>query len=238
MLGVLSQGTVDRVEWGTIAVLAVVCVVQLRREPVPARELARRLPPCLAGLVCFGVGIALFFKAHLGNAPWDVLHGGLSKRTGLPVGVVINLLGGIVLLLWIPLKERIGLGTVLNAIVIGPVVDFVGDHMHEANAPWLQFAMTVLGTLTIAFGSGLYIGSRLGAGPRDGLMLGVARLGPSVRVARTAVEIAVLVVGLALGGRIGVGTIVFLALIGPVVQFLLPRMAQRSIGPVGTPAST
>ena len=225
----LSQRTVDRVEWGTIAVLAAITVVQLRREPIPARELVRRIPPCIAGLVCFGIGIALFFKAHLGNAPWDVLHGGLASRTGLPVGVIINVLGLVILMLWIPLKQRIGLGTVLNALIIGVVVDAVGDRMHDAHAPLLQFAMTVAGTLTIAVGSGLYIGSRLGAGPRDGLMLGLARLGPSVRVARTIVEVLVLAIGLVLGGRVGVGTVVFLVLIGPAVQFLLPRMAMRAI---------
>ena len=216
-------------KWGTIAVLAVLTVVQLRREPIPTRELVRRVPPCIGGLCCFGTGIALFFKAHLGNAPWDVLHGGLARRTGLPVGVIINVLGLVILMLWIPLKQRIGLGTVLNALTIGVVVDAVGDRMHDAHAPWLQFAMTVAGTLTIAAGSGLYIGSRLGAGPRDGLMLGVARLGLSVQVARTIVEVLVLAIGLVLGGRVGVGTVVFLVLIGPAVQFLLPRMAMRAI---------
>ena len=235
VLGVLSPRTVDRVEWGTIAVLAVITVVQLRRQPIPTKELARRVPPCIAGLCCFGVGIALFFKAHLGNAPWDVLHGGLSKRTGLPVGVIINLLGLLVLALWIPLKERIGLGTVLNALIIGLVVDAARDRMHDAHAPWLQFLMTVAGTVTIAVGSGLYIGSRLGAGPRDGLMLGVARLGLSVSAARTVVEVGALVSGLALGGRIGVGTVVFVVLIGPAVQFLLPRLAMSSLAVDPTP---
>ena len=171
--------------WATIAVLALITVVQLRREPIPARELARRVPPCIAGLCCFGAGIALFFKAHLGNAPWDVLHGGLAKRTGLPVGAVINVLGLVVLALWIPLKQHIGLGTVLNALIVGVVVDAAGERMHDAHAPWLQLLMTVVGTLTIAVGSGLYIGSRLGAGPRDGLMLGLEQTGLSLRVART-----------------------------------------------------
>lgn len=218
-----------------------ITVVQLRREPVPSRELVRRVPLCLAGLVCFGVGIALFFKAHLGNAPWDVLHGGLSERTGLPVGVVINVVGLVVLALWIPLKERIGLGTVLNALVVGVVVDAAGARIHDAHAPWLQLAMTVAGTLTIAVGSGLYIGSGLGAGPRDGLMLGLARMGRSVRAARTIVEVFVLVVGLLLGGLVGVGTVVFLVLIGPAVQFLLPRMAMKSLAgdrPKVAPATT
>ena len=229
VLGVLSQRTVGRVEWGTIAVLAIIAVVQLRREPIPPKELAHRAPRCVAGLCCFGVGIALFFKAHLGNAPWDVLHGGLSKRTGLPVGVIINLIGLLVLALWIPLKERIGLGTVLNALIIGVVVDAARARMHDAHAPWLQLLMTVAGTVTIAVGSGLYIGSRLGAGPRDGLMLGLARFGLSVRMARTCIEVGALVIGIALGGRIGVGTVVFVVLIGPAVQFLLPRLAMSSL---------
>ena len=229
VLGVLSPRIVDRVAWATIAVLAVITVVQLRREPIPVKELVRRVPLCISGLCCFGVGIALFFKAHLGNAPWDVLHGGLSKRTGLPVGVVINLVGLLVLALWIPLKERIGLGTVLNALIIGVVVDVARNRIHDAHAPWLQLLMTVAGTVTIAVGSGLYIGSRLGAGPRDGLMLGLARSGLSVRAARTVVEVGAFVFGLALGGRVGVGTVVFVVLIGPAVQFLLPRLAMSSL---------
>lgn len=186
------------------------------------------------GLVCFGVGISLFFKAGLGTAPWDVFHAGFAKFAKMPVGLVIILTGLAILLLWIPLKERIGLGTVLNAIIIGIVVDLVKPRIPDASELWLQVLMVLVGTTIIAIGSGFYIGSGLGEGPRDGLMVGLSKRGISIRVARTAVEAAALGAGLLMGGRVGFGTIVFLVLIGPLVQFFMPRLALPPLD--GSPA--
>ena len=225
MIAAVSSSTVVGLKWITVVVVSAIAFVQLRRHPIPPAELMRRLPRCVGGLFCFGVGIAVFFAAHLGNPPWDVLHGGLSRRTGLPVGLIINIVGVVVLCLWVPLKERIGLGTALNTVVIGLVVDVVRPAIPEVSAVWIQVLMALGATLVIGFGSGLYIGSGLGAGPRDGLMLGLRRFGLSMRVARSLVEAVTLVVGVLLGGRVGFSTVAFLVLIGPVVQFLLPRMS-------------
>ena len=232
MMALVSSSTVVGLKWVTVVVVSAIAFVQLRRHPIPRAELIRRLPRCLAGLFCFGVGIAVFFAAHLGNPPWDVLHGGLSKRTGLPVGLIINIVGITVLCLWVPLKERIGLGTALNTVVIGLVVDVVRPAIPDVSALWLRVLMALAATLIIGFGSGLYIGSGLGAGPRDGLMLGLRRFGMSMRVARSLVEAVTIVVGVLLGGRVGFSTVAFLVLIGPVVQFLLPRM---SLPPLAEP---
>ena len=231
-LATVTPGTITAARWAVVAVLAVIATVQLRRAPIPLRELVRRVPRCVAGLCCYGVGIALFFAARAGNPPWDVFHGGLSKRTGIPVGLLINLVGIALLVLWVPLKERVGLGTVLNALVIGEVVDFVRPRLHDAHAVPLQVSMAVAGTLVIGLGSGLYIGAGLGAGPRDGLMLGLSRMGLSIRLARWIVEAITLFAGWLLGGRIGFGTVAFPVLIGPVVQFLLPRMALPALADV------
>ncbi len=237
LVAVVSSSTVVELKWVTVVAVSAIAFLQLRRHPVPRAELIQRLPRCLAGLCCFGVGIAVFFAAHLGNPPWDVLHGGLSKRTGLPVGLIINIVGVTVLCLWVPLKERIGLGTALNTVVIGLVVDVVRPSIPDVSAVWLQVLMALGATLIIGFGSGLYIGSGLGAGPRDGLMLGLRRFGLSMRVARSLVEAVTLVVGKLLGGRVGFSTVVFLVLIGPVVQFLLPRMSLPPLAEP-TPATT
>lgn len=232
-LAVVSARATTNVKYVVIALLALLAALQWRGAPVPARELVRRVPQCVAGLFCFALGIALFFHSQLGTGPWDVLHGGLSKISGLPVGVVINIVGLIVLPLWIPLKVRIGLGTVLNALLIGVFLDLVKPRMEDASAVWLQLVLAVLGVLIIGIGSGLYIGAGLGAGPRDGIMVGLARLGLSVRAARTLVEAVTLAVGWLLGGKIGLGTIIFLVGIGPIVQIALPRL---SLAPLQTPA--
>lgn len=232
-LSVVSARATTNVKYVVIALLALLTALQWRGAPVPARELVRRVPQCVAGLFCFALGIALFFHSQLGTGPWDVLHGGLSKISGLPVGVVINIVGLIVLPLWIPLKVRIGLGTVLNALLIGVFLDLVKPRMEDASDVWLQLVLAVLGVLIIGIGSGLYIGAGLGAGPRDGIMVGLARLGLSVRAARTLVEAVTLAVGWLLGGKIGLGTIIFLVGIGPIVQIALPRL---SLAPLQTPA--
>ncbi len=175
----------------------------------------------------FGLGISMFLASDLGVPAWDVFHQGISRKTGISIGLIIEISSVFVLLLWIPLRQRLGLGTLLNAIEIGLVVFLVVDHLpHSERLVW-RLAYIVGGMLSIAIGSGLYIGAGLGSGPRDGLMLGLAQRGISIRVARTFIELTVLAAGLALGGSIGLGTVVFTFGIGPLCQIFLPRLRMR-----------
>jgi uncharacterized membrane protein YczE len=192
--------------------------------PLPDDRLPERFVRCIVGLAFFGLGISVFLAANLGLAPWDIFHQGLADRTGIPIGIIIEITGVFILLLWIPLRERLGWGTVLNAIEIGLVVFLVADRLPTTDRLWIRVPYMLAGLLSVAIGSGLYIGAGLGAGPRDGLMLGLAKRGISVRIARTAIEAAVLVAGLLLGGSIGIGTLAFAFGIGPLVQVLLPRL--------------
>ena len=173
----------------------------------------------------FGVGIALILQAGLGAAPWDMLHKGISNHLDIPVGVVIESIGFLLLLVWIPLRQRPGIGTILNALEIGFVVDLVSPHLPDTHRLLPRIGFLVVGVLIIAIGSGLYIGAGLGTGPRDGIMVGISRRGVSVRRARTMIEFAVGLGGIALGVRPGVGTVVFMFGIGPLVQLVLPRMS-------------
>jgi uncharacterized membrane protein YczE len=160
-----------------------------------------------------------------------VFHKGVSEKTGISIGTVIIATGVLLLLLWIPLRQRPGLGTVLNALEIGLVVNLTKGFIGEPEALWARSAMLVGGLLIVAFGSAMYIGAGLGPGPRDGLMMGLAERGVSVRMARTVIEIVVVVAGVLLGGTIGVGTVLFAVGIGPLVQVLLPRFDIRPVEP-------
>lgn len=195
--------------------------------PIPSDRLPERLVRCILGLALFGLGIAMFLASELGLAPWDVFHQGVSEHLGIPVGVVIEITGVFILLLWIPLRERLGLGTVLNAIEIGLVVYLLDGVLPVTDLLVPRVLYVVGGLVAIAAGSGLYIGAGLGSGPRDGLMLGLSKRGISVRLARTGVEVTALVVGLLLGGTVGVGTLAFTFGIGPLVQVFLPRLRIR-----------
>lgn len=196
--------------------------------PYPADRRIERLIRCIGGLALFGAGINMFLASDLGLAPWDVFHQGLSKHTGIPVGFVIEIIGALIVVAWIPLKQRIGVGTILNTIEIGLVVAIIGDSLPTSDRLAIRAAYVAAGLLSIAVGSGLYIGAGLGPGPRDGVMLGMAARGISVRAARTAIEITVLTCGVLLGGRVGVGTAAFTFGIGPLVQLLLPRLMVTS----------
>jgi uncharacterized membrane protein YczE len=200
---------------------------------IPTDRAVERITRCVIGLACFGVGISMLIDADLGAAPWDVFHTGISELTGWPVGTVIIVTGIVLLLLWIPLGETPGLGTVLNAFEIGIVVDLALPILPEPEAIVPRALMMLGGIVVIAIGSGLYIGAGLGAGPRDGLMTGLARRGWSISAARTGIEMAVLLAGVALGGSIGVGTAAFALGIGPLVQLFLPRlrMSERTLDP-------
>ena len=172
----------------------------------------------------FGFGIALMVRADLGLAPWDVLHQGVAERTGVAIGTVTILTGVVVLLLWLPIRERPGLGTLLNVLVIGLVVDATLAVVDAPQALWQRIAFLGLGIFAFGPGSGLYIGAGLGPGPRDGLMTGLARRGRSVRVVRTGIELTALAVGALLGGRVGIGTIAFALTVGPNVHWFLEHM--------------
>jgi uncharacterized membrane protein YczE len=192
------------------------------RERFVGRTVLRRLPGLLAGLVLFGVGIAVMAASGLGLGPWEVLHQGIANRTGLALGTVSVLVGIPVLALWWPLGERPGIGTILNVALIGTATNLVLPLLPHPGEPVGQLVMSVGGVLTIGLGSGLYLAADLGPGPRDGLMTGLHhRFGWSIRRARTSVELIVLVVGFLLGGTVGLGTILFAFGIGPIVQVFL-----------------
>lgn len=186
-----------------------------------------RVVRCVAGLFLFGLGITFFIRAELGLAPWDVFHKGLSEKLDVPIGNVIIGVGVLLLLLWIPLKQKPGLGTILNAIEIGLVVNLTKPIVGHPDHIVGRLGLMVAGLLIVALGSALYIGAGLGPGPRDGLMLGLSERGISIRLARTCVEITVLIAGVALGGPVGLGTIAFTFGIGPMVQRFLPRFDKR-----------
>jgi uncharacterized membrane protein YczE len=186
-----------------------------------------RIVRCITGLFLFGLGITFFIRAQLGLAPWDVFHKGLSEKLDVPIGNVIIGVGVLLLLLWIPLRQRPGLGTILNAIEIGLVVNLTKPIIGEPGNIAGRLGLMVAGLLIVALGSAIYIGAGLGPGPRDGLMLGLSERGISIRLARTCVEITVLIAGVALGGPVGLGTIAFTFGIGPLVQRFLPRFDKR-----------
>jgi uncharacterized membrane protein YczE len=181
-----------------------------------------RLPGLIAGLLVFGVGIALMARGGLGLGPWEVFHQGISRLTGLELGTVSIIVGIPVLAAWWPLGERPGVGTILNIAMIGTATNLVMAALPAAGGLPEQLAMMTGGVLSIAIGSGLYLASDLGPGPRDGLMTGLhVRFGWSIRSARTAIEVTVLVAGFLLGGTVGLGTVVFAVGIGPLVQVAL-----------------
>jgi uncharacterized membrane protein YczE len=181
-----------------------------------------RLPGLIIGLVLFGVGIALMAEAGMGLGPWEAFHQGIAKLTGLQLGTVSILLGIPILLAWYPLGERPGVGTVINIVLIGTATNVALGLLPTMSGQPLQLLAMLAGVVTIAIGSGLYLASDLGPGPRDGLMTGLHfRFGWSIRRARTAVELTVLVLGFLAGGTIGLGTVVFALGIGPLVQVML-----------------
>jgi uncharacterized membrane protein YczE len=196
-----------------------------------AVELRRRLPRLLLGLVLCGFGIALMVAGDLGLGPWDVLHQGLSNRTGLPIGTVTIVVGALVMLLWLPLRERPGLGTVLNVLLIGIVLDLTLLVLDTPERLVLRAAMMLTGPLIFGIGTALYIGAGLGPGPRDGVMTGFARRGLPIAVVRTAIELTALGGGWLLGGTAGFGTIVFAFGVGPVVHWTLPRLTVAELPP-------
>ncbi|MET9096728.1 hypothetical protein ABZX72_32105 [Streptomyces cyaneofuscatus] len=214
-------------------------------------HLTRRLVQLYVGLTLYGASSALLVRAELGLEPWGVLHQGLTELTGISIGVVSIIVGAIVLLLWIPLRQRPGLGTVSNVFVLGLAMDGTLALVGDLGGYGVRIPVLVLGIVLNGVATGLYIAARFGPGPRDGLMTGLNRVtGRSIRLMRTAIEVAVVVTGFLLGGSLGAGTVLYALAIGPLAQlflrvFELPAPAPVTVtpappagpGPVATPPS-
>jgi len=195
----------------------------------PRADLGRRLLRLIPGLMACGLGLALMVLADLGLGPWEAFHQGLSERTGVRIGTVGILVGVVVLVGWVPLRQRPGIGTLCNVVLIGLVIDAVLAVAPEQRALVPRLAFLGAGILLFGLGSGLYIGAGLGPGPRDGLMTGLAARGHSLRLVRTLIEVTALVGGWALGGTVGVGTLAFALGIGPLVQLFLGRLTVTAL---------
>ncbi len=190
-----------------------------------------RLTQLAIGLILFGFSLALLVQAGLGLAPWDVFHQGVSERVGPSLGVVAIITSLVVLLGWIPLRERPGIGTIANAIVVGLAIDASLLIVPEPTAIVPRLAMLIAGIVLNGVSTGMYVGAGLGPGPRDGLMTGLAKRGWSIRGVRTGIELVVLISGVALGGTFGIGTVAFALAIGPLAQIFLPRFDLRRSDP-------
>ena len=187
--------------------------------------LPRRLIQLALGLFLFGFSTALMLRAGLGLNPWDIFHQGVADRLGWSIGSVIVGVGALVLLLWIPLRERPGVGTIANMLFVGVAANWSLTVLPEAHGLARQVAFLVGGIVLQGVAAGTYIGAGLGSGPRDGLMTGlVARTGWSIRAVRSGIEVAVVAAGWMLGGTVGIGTVLYAAAIGPLVQVFLPLL--------------
>lgn len=200
--------------------------------------MASRITRLFVGLVLYGVGCAFTIAAGLGVDPWTVFAEGVSRVTGIGIGWVTNIIGLCVLLLWIPLRQKPGVGTVANILLVGTSIQLALGVLPHPDVLWLQVPMLVAGVVIVAFASGLYIGAHFGPGPRDGLMTGMhARLGWPIWACRLSVEGSVLVLGWLLGGTVGIGTVVFALGIGPLVHIAMPLLAAPKPAPRATRAA-
>lgn len=207
-------------------------LAQLRAGTLP-----RRIAQLLVGLFAYGASLALMVRGGLGLAPWDVLHSGIIRHVPITLGQCVVVMSFVVLLGWIPLREKPGIGTVANALLVGTSTDLTLALVHHPGALWERIALTVGGIVLNALATALYIGAQFGRGPRDGLMTGLhRRTGRSIRLVRTCLEVSVLVAGIALGGSFGVGTIAYALLIGPLAQLMLPRCTVRLRSPAARAA--
>jgi uncharacterized membrane protein YczE len=207
--------------------------------PIPADRRPRRFAQLLAGLVGYGVTASMMVLAGLGLDPWDVFHQGMSRTFGLGIGTWAVIASVLVLVCgWIPLRQRPGVGTVLNALLVGLVMDVMLAAIHPPHVLWARIALLVGGVIGNGFATGFYIGAGLGPGPRDGVSTGIAARGHSMRVVRTTIEGTVLVVGFLLGGTVGVGTVLYAVAIGPITHVTIPALAigRRRGTPAPAPA--
>jgi uncharacterized membrane protein YczE len=195
--------------------------------------MARRLVQLYAGLALYGVSMTSMVHARLGLDPWDVFHQGLSRHIGLRFGTTTIVVGAVVLLLWIPLRQLPGFGTLSNVVIIGLVVDLTMPVLPHPGAVLPRVALLVAGIVGNGIATGLYIGAGLGPGPRDGLMTGLARRGHSIRLVRTGIELSVLVVGFVLGGSVGAGTVLYAVSIGPLAHVTIPLFERPAPEPRG-----
>ncbi|WP_019483847.1 membrane protein YczE [Arthrobacter sp. TB 23] len=199
----------------------------------------RRVPQLLVGLFCYGFAIAMMIQAGIGVSPWDVLGQGVALQSGLPFGVATNIIGLLVLLLWIPIRQKPGIGTVLNVALVGPSAEVGLAILPMPTELWAQILLFTGGLTLLALATGLYIGARMGPGPRDGLMTGIHRKwGWKIWKVRTLIELTVLAIGWVLGGTVGVGTVAFALLIGPMVNAALPLLHIPDPRPRGGAAGT
>ena len=197
-------------------------VTKRRSMASASPRLVRRSVQLLIGLFLYGVGIAFLVRGDLGAAPWDVLTLGIEQRVSLSFGEISVIVSFLVLLIWIPLRQMPGVGTLANALLIGPFVDLAFLAIPETKLLWLQIVFMLTGIVTIGFATGLYIGSRFGPGPRDGLMTGLHRVtGRPIWMVRTVIEATVVLLGWLLGGVVGVGTVAFALMIGPICQHFM-----------------
>ena len=202
----------------------------------PAFVMTRRWVQLILGLFLYGIAISMMLRAAIGVSPWDVLAQGVSLRTGIPFGFVTNIVGGVVLLFWIPLRQKLGIGTVLNALLVGPSAEVGLWLIPEQTDIWVRIVMFAGGLLLLSIATGLYIGARFGPGPRDGLMTGInKKFGIRIWIVRTSLEVFVLIIGWILGGNVGVGTLAFALLVGPLVHMTMPILLVP--GPRVTPES-
>lgn len=191
----------------------------------PRLIMARRVTQLAFGLFLYGFAIALMIRAEIGVAPWDVLGQGVSLTTGIPFGFVTNIIGLIVLLLWIPIRQKPGIGTVFNVALVGPSAQVALWILPEVEGLFLRILLFVAGLLLLGVATGLYLGARFGPGPRDGLMTGIHRkFGGKIWIVRSSIELVVLTIGAVLGGNLGWGTLAFALLIGPIVHFTIPLL--------------
>jgi uncharacterized membrane protein YczE len=203
-------------------------------QPTGRQPFFRPVPPAryiqlFLGLTLFGISLAFLVRSRLGLDPWDVFHQGLARRTGMAIGTWSILVGAVLLLSWIPLHQRPGIGTVCNVVLIGVVLDATLEIFPQPRALAVRWLCLVVGIGLNAVATGAYVGAGLGPGPRDGLMVGLAARGHSIRVVRTSIELIVLAAGIALGGTAGIGTVVFAVLIGPLVHVTLPLLSHGAM---------
>ena len=194
-----------------------------------SKKILKRLPQCFFGLFLCGTGLAFTIEAKLGLNPWDVFHDGFSQLINVRIGFAGVITGFIVLLGWIPLKQKPFLGTILNILTIGNVLDLTMYFIPTPQEIWIRHIYLYFGTVLFAMGVGIYIGSGLGPGPRDGIMTGIAKRGPSVRATRIGIDFTAFLTGVLLGGSYGYGTIFMVIVVGPIVQFSLKRYDKGAI---------
>ncbi|PKI93305.1 hypothetical protein CW368_00985 [Actinomycetales bacterium SN12] len=201
------------------------------------RRLPRRIAQLLIGVFLYGIGIAFLVRSALGAAPWDVLTQGITRHVPLSFGIVTTIVSGIVLLLWIPIRQKPGVGTIVNAVLVGPSADVGFLFIPVGEQLWQRVLLFAIGLVVLSAATGLYIGAHFGPGPRDGLMTGLhVRLRRPIWLVRTCLEVTVVLLGWALGGIVGIGTLLFALLVGPLCQFFL-RVFAVPLDPKPTPST-